>query len=197
MSQAIGRLNLIPVVGLALISILIASCSDSAEVVRYRTPKPVQAPETPVAAAPTSSEHSHEITWAQPEGWGEGRASSMRVASFAVPFEGGDPADVSLTKLGGMAGGLLANVNRWRGQIALDPVGEVELGKSVEGRKTTAGAGYVYLELENEEQKKAIYGAIYEGHGFFVFAKMTASLESARNAKDQFKEFCDSVGLGH
>ena len=119
------------------------------------------------------------------------------MASFAIPFDGGGSADVSLTKLGGEAGGLLANINRWRGQIALDPISETDLETATEARESLDGKSYVYLELENESQGQAIYAAIYEGSDYFVFTKMTASLEIAQASKKEFQTFCDSVALNN
>ena len=59
------------------------------------------------------------FTWVLPEGWEEGKQSSMRLASYNVPLSGGGVGDFSLVQLGGVAGGVMANINRWRGQIGL------------------------------------------------------------------------------
>ena len=173
--------------------IFISSCSDNAEVVRYKTPKAELNVEKD--AASSSGPQSERIVWEKPEGWIDGRASSMRMASFAIPYDGGGAADVSLTQLGGEAGGVLANINRWRGQVALGPITEAQLEETTEIRESTSGGTYVYLELENESEGQAIYAAIYEGSGYSVFAKMTASLEIAQASKQEFITFCDSVAL--
>jgi len=58
--------------------------------------------------------------WRTPEGWTELPAGSLRLASFRVA---GDPrAECSLTRLAGDAGGLAANVNRWREQMSAPPL---------------------------------------------------------------------------
>jgi len=173
--------------------LLQSSCSDRSEVARYRTPKAPTADEA-VSSEPESAQRD-EVVWTKPEGWIDGRSSAMRMASFAIPLAGGNAADVSLTKLGGLAGGLLANVNRWRGQIGLAPIAEEELSDLVKDRTNQKGREYQYLELENEETMQAIYGAIYEGDGFSVFAKLTAPLEGARSSQESFIDFCDSIAL--
>ena len=47
-------------------------------------------------------------------------------------------ADVSVVSLSGMAGGDLANVNRWRDQVKLGPIDEATLAKSAEHVRRTA-----------------------------------------------------------
>lgn len=74
------------------------------------------------------------LEWKVPDGWraeaNSGKASAMvqRYATFHV-----GPADqageLTVTPLGQQVGSLLANVNRWRGQIGLKPIAEAELTK--------------------------------------------------------------------
>ena len=73
-----------------------------------------QAP--PPSAAPSRSLPE----WTVPENWEpQPPPNSMVMASFSA---GG--ADATVSALGGSGGGLLINVNRWRGQIGLSPIGE-------------------------------------------------------------------------
>ena len=46
----------------------------------------------------------------------------MRKGSFAVRGDDGAEADLSIIAFPGAAGGDLANLNRWRGQVGLDPI---------------------------------------------------------------------------
>ena len=48
----------------------------------------------------------------------------MLLAKFLVPGTGDAKADVNISSLAGTGGGMLANINRWRGQLKLDPVDE-------------------------------------------------------------------------
>ena len=72
-----------------------------------------------------------KLKYTLPDGWQEKAPSEMRVASFAVS-ENGKSADVSVIPMGGMAGGNLANVNRWRGQVGLGSVDEDAVQKMTE-----------------------------------------------------------------
>jgi hypothetical protein len=63
------------------------------------------------------------ISWLLPANWSQREASGMRYATL-VPASG---PEVSVTRLGGGGGGMLANVNRWRGQVFLPPITQEEL----------------------------------------------------------------------
>ena len=64
-------------------------------------------------------------TWGRlPEGWSVDAAPvAMSVASFTVR-DGSQEASLSITPLGGTQD-LLANVNRWRRQVGLEPLAEL------------------------------------------------------------------------
>lgn len=176
--------------GLVLL-VLQAGCTDNPSVVAYNTPK---APKIEAPALPQSAAQSGTLTWDVPSGWVEGKASSMRLASFAIPVDEGVPGDVSLVQLTGSAGGLLANVNRWGGQIGLEALSPQELSEVLEGRTTNGGIEYKFVTLTNSESEQAIVAGIYEIGGNSVFTKLTISLPMLEAALSSFQEFCDSVG---
>lgn len=66
------------------------------------------------------------ITWTAPESWHQESGSGMRYATFHIG-EGDRAIELSVTPLSGASGGLLGNINRWRGQIGLAPISEDEL----------------------------------------------------------------------
>lgn len=66
-----------------------------------------------------------QLAWDTPEGWIELPASAMRNANFRVA--GDTRSECYLTLLSGDAGGLLANVNRWRAQMSQPPADEAAL----------------------------------------------------------------------
>ena len=82
-------------------------------------------PTMPASEAPAQP----KLTWTLPGGWKEVPPAQFRLASFTVTGADGKMADVSIVPLGGMAGGELGNVTRWRGQVNLPPVTEAELSK--------------------------------------------------------------------
>jgi hypothetical protein len=72
-------------------------------------------------------------TWKLPEGWTEDEGSGLRSATIHIPTKG-EPLELSVMTLPWPADGsaLLENVNRWRGQLQLPPVGPVGLPTMVE-----------------------------------------------------------------
>lgn len=60
-----------------------------------------------------------------PEGWATLAPTSMRAVNLTV--ESDPRAECTLVLLGGSAGGLAANVNRWRGQMGLGPLAPADL----------------------------------------------------------------------
>src|SRR5262245_25745365 len=93
-------------------TLLLASGCRRDDITVQRVPKESGMPSSLPAPAATRS----GIRWIAPAGWTEQPASGMRAASFRVPA-GEEFIEVSVVPLGGEAGGELANVNRWRGQL--------------------------------------------------------------------------------
>ncbi len=75
-----------------------------------------------------NSNISTKLSWDLPKNWVPSSGHSMRLASFDIPFSNG-VGDLSIVSLSGSSGGLLANVNRWRGQVNLSPISESDILK--------------------------------------------------------------------
>lgn len=72
-----------------------------------------------------------KVVWQAPEGWQEISGSGMRAATFRIPHEDGD-VEMSVLRLPwsqSQERGVLANVNRWRGQMQLASIGPIGLDK--------------------------------------------------------------------
>lgn len=65
----------------------------------------------------------------------------MRLTTYFAPDPAG-PVEIAVTRFGGRVGGELANVNRWRGQIGLEPIGEDELESAISRFAATGFEGY-------------------------------------------------------
>jgi hypothetical protein len=76
-----------------------------------------------IGAIELTADDPNRIEWTRPEAWKDGGERMMREATFLLP--GGDlPLEVAISKLGydgDQDPYLLANLNRWRGQIGLPP----------------------------------------------------------------------------
>lgn len=71
-------------------------------------------------------------SWTTPEGWQQlpdddpkNAGIFPRVATLMISTEG-EPLELSVTSLNGDGGGLLSNINRWRGQMSLPPLKEIQ-----------------------------------------------------------------------
>ena len=84
-----------------------------------------------------------------PPGWQEKPLSPMRLASFKTIGPNEKETDVSVVSLPGMAGGDLANVNRWRGQVKLPPIDEDALAQTAEHVQTN-GHNYLVVDLVSD-----------------------------------------------
>ncbi len=108
------------------------------------------------------------LSWDLPKGWSEARAGGMRVATLKPPAPG--KVDVSVIVLPGEAGGELANVNRWRGQIGLPPVDEAGRARMRQEVKSKAGAISLYdFSSEGASKQRMIAGTLLaDGRSWFV-----------------------------
>jgi hypothetical protein len=97
-----------------------AAFKDFLKSIRFEESQPTQ-----VASAAGGA--SSEGDWKIPEGWQQRPASQMVLASYTTA-QGGV---VSVSRFDGATGGLLANVNRWRGQMGQGPIASEDLNREV------------------------------------------------------------------
>jgi len=154
------------------------------------------APETS-AATPAASSGSTAgggtdglPNWQVPSGWKAAGPKPMRLASFDIPDAAGN-GDVSISKLNGDGGGLLANVNRWRGQVGLAPLEASALAANSTALTTAGGDSGTWVELKGAD--KTILGAIVARDGVSWFFKMTAPSSVAVQNREAFEKFVRSV----
>lgn len=138
----------------------------------------------PAAGAP--------LKYTLPPGWQEKPLTTMRLASFNAPGPNGKQADVSVVSLSGMAGGDLANVNRWRDQVKLAPIDEAALTNSAEHVKAN-GHDYLLVDLAGGEQR--IVAAILDEKGRSWFIKMTGDAAAVAAQKNAFSDFLRSLQI--
>ncbi len=178
---------------------------DRAEVHSYRVPKSAEsATGADALLAGGAGENpslpqrkpSGAVSWSLPASWKEvPTTQQFRLATFDA---GG--VEVSLTAFPGAAGGVLANVNRWRGQIGLEPTDDAGLAQLL----TTSREGPTDVSLLSMEGKdgKVMLGAIIvpgDGQTWFVkamLAKATTDAAKADALRADFGAFARSFRLG-
>lgn len=90
------------------------------------------------------------VTWTLPAGWSEKPGSELRYATLLLGPKD-KPLELTVVPLGGEAGSVLANVNRWRGQVGLGDVDEDGLGKLTRETKVD-GKSVTLVDLRPEEE---------------------------------------------
>lgn len=132
-----------------------------------------------------------ELSYSVPEGWTELPASGIRKANLRVEGDNG-VAELTVTVFPGDVGGRLANINRWRGQVKLDPVTANELPAFTEPYTISNHRGTI-VTLEGGID--SIIGALLPFHGNTWFFKLQGETDTVLGAKDPFKAFLDSVAI--
>jgi hypothetical protein len=128
-----------------------------------------------------------------PDGWVRKPAGPMRLAEFEAR-DGDRKVVVSVSTAGG---DLLANVNRWRGQLSLEPIDAGGLTESLK-KITVLGISADYVELTGPEDKGApqtILGVIAPAGDRQWFLKLQGDSALAKREQPNFEAFVKSIRL--
>jgi hypothetical protein len=202
--------TVLTLLGLCLIaSAALLGCGNNNDS-EITTVRPLDAPATPAAtgssadrfgmqpraAAPAVKRYSYET----PEGWQERPPSSARQADFQVA---GDPnAEAYFAVLGGIGGGLTANVNRWRTQMGLPELSEQEIEALPKEKLLGLDAVFVTMDgafsgmgSEPKENYRLMGLIAIEGNQAY-FAKMTGPIPVLEGQQENFLTFAASLEEG-
>jgi len=151
------------------------------------------APDQMMANTPVPTATGAELSWTAPSHWTAKPASAMRRGSFAIKGDGGD-ADLSITAFPGSTGGLLANVNRWRGQLGLAPLAEADVATNT----ASLDAGELHLTVVDfvgtaSGKPTRIIGAIVPHGTDTWFFKLMGPDALVANEKPAFLEFLRTI----
>lgn len=133
-----------------------------------------------------------------PEGWTPRAGSMMRELNYTLGENGEGECYLSL--LPGAAGGLLANVNRWRGQMSQPPIDEA--AAAALPKTTLFGREAVFIDIEGAFQgmgaadAKSDYrmlGVILTADVGTVFVKLTGPKALVAANEENFKTFYTSL----
>jgi hypothetical protein len=135
-----------------------------------------------------SSKDGPQLDFTKPEGWTAAPPKAFGLAAFVVG-DGNEKAEITVSSAGG---GLLANVNRWRGQVGLPPVTEDGLAAIV-AKTETLGVKGDMVELVGP--KGTIFGIAATSGGNQYFIKLTGDNDTAQAQKANFEAFVKSLQL--
>ncbi|WP_242346603.1 hypothetical protein [Anaeromyxobacter terrae] len=187
----------------ALATLALAACRGE-EIAHYRVPKSsgsasagsaaASSPMMPASGqvpAPPSPVAGSKLSWTLPARWTETTGGGMRYATLKAPV--GGRLDVSVTVLPGEAGGELANVNRWRGQIGLPALDGAALAKARRPLETKAGTVSLYdFTSEGATKSRVVAGlTVVDGNSWFI--KMTGDAGAVDAARPDFLRIVESL----
>jgi hypothetical protein len=197
--------------GLAVCAVLLAAGCRREQVTHYRVEKGVEAVAAAspgsMGAAPAGSpgmqgdvppppKPNAALAWTLPKGWSQEVAGGMRYATLRPPATVPGKVDVSVVVLPGPAGGELANVNRWRGQIGLPPIGDGELAAARKKLRSPAGELALYDFTSEGEKKSRMVAALAEVDGSTWFLKLAGDAEPVATVRPDFLKLLESLRRG-
>ena len=140
--------------------------------------------------------HAGQPNWQVPADWREVAAGQFLVAKFMLTGEGGATAEVNVSSSAGEGGGLVANVNRWRGQLGLAPWSDAEVSQSATAMNVTGGkASLVDLSGTNARtgQPTRLVGVIVSLPDQTWFYKLMGDTKVVESRKAAFTQFVQGV----
>jgi hypothetical protein len=178
-------------------------CGKVAIVDMASVPLQSASPAAPAPAPVARPKDSPLVDYELPEGWQRSdRPKAMAVVTLKTrqTRKYDDSATVTISPLSGEAGGLVANVNRWREQVGLKPIDPTAIEKQareifIDGKP----AKYFRIEGKDETIRgdaPTILGVILARPGVSWFVKLTGTLESAKSEEQAFLKFAESIRIG-
>ena len=130
------------------------------------------------------------LQWTAPANWTAKAGSAMRKGTYAIKGAGGE-AELAITAFPGDVGGDLANVNRWRGQVALGPIGSAELASAI-NRFRANSLDIAVIDILGANGQR-ILGGIVPFTGSTWFFKLTGPDAVVAAEKPAFVEYMKTV----
>jgi hypothetical protein len=137
----------------------------------------------PPAAAPTAP----SPTWAKPDGWAAKPPTSMRLGNFTA---GNGKAEITVMTFPGDVGGLLANVNRWRGQSGLPTVNADGLADATTQQIVSETPATVVEAIGDKTGSISVYHPVNGQTWFYKISGPSAVVTAEKGA---FMEFIQSI----
>jgi hypothetical protein len=128
---------------------------------------------------------------APPDSWGFASPSGPEKARFTITDINGT-ASVTMTVLQGDGGGLLENVNRWRGQMGLEKLEKENLAdvvKSVKGLSKEAHMIDITGISQRTQIESRLVGVIVTSKELTWFYKLMGSPPVVEEAKEGFLDY--------
>lgn len=183
---------------------LLVGCDRGVEDVRVQQapklpPPPERTAMPAMTAAPGGDVHapSAPIQWQVPQGWKQEPGSQMRFATLVVSEN--PRVELTVIPLAGDSGGLLANVNRWLGQIGAPAITQEDLPKVVTRLELTDGHPIDVMDLQAPETanpRQRMLAAILPHGELTWFFKLQGPHDLVTAQKPNFDAFVKTIHFG-
>jgi hypothetical protein len=154
----------------------------------------------PIQTAPATQAENTPSIWAVPSGWQPLPPSQFLLAEFSIPGVNGAKAEVNVAEMDGEGGGLLANVNRWRGQLGLGAIGEADLSQFAQSLGVPDGNATL-VDFAGVDAKTGaptqLVGVIVAQNGRTWFYKLMGDKPIVAREKDAFTKFIQSANYAN
>jgi hypothetical protein len=140
-----------------------------------------------------------ELTWTAPVHWKSQGAQGIRLASFSCGDD--ESVAVGMFRMVGDAGGMEANINRWRLQMALEPadkgtIDALEKINVLEHESTLIHVRGTFSDsMRNIQQQEnyGLLGLVCPLENDTLFIKMTGPGDEVDREREHFLRFCASL----
>ncbi|MCX6923794.1 MAG: hypothetical protein NT154_11385 [Verrucomicrobia bacterium] len=147
-------------------------------------------------AGAAASSGQPKPNWEVPTAWKEIPGGQFLVAKFVLTGAANAQANVNVSMSPGEGGGLLANVNRWRGQLGLGPVADADLAKATQSLDLPAGKASL-ADIAGKDPKSGqdtrLLAVVIPRSGETWFYKLMGDTQVVQQEKDAFMKFVQSV----
>ena len=164
-------------------SVFLGGCEDD-EIHSYRVPRaaPANVQQMNTPAANSNQSGANGVLWSVPSAWHETETTStMRIATFHAV----DETEVTVAAFPGDVGGMLANVNRWRGQVGLDETDEQGIAQHIE---QVEGSTVIVVDITGTKDR--LIGSVIDvGDGQTWFVKVIGDAATLDQIKPDLISF--------
>jgi hypothetical protein len=148
------------------------------------------------AGGASASSGGPKPTWQVPAGWKEVPGGQFLVAKFTLSGADNAAAAVNVSMSPGDGGGLVANVNRWRGQLGLGQLSDEEVRKLVTPLDL-AGGKAMLVDMTGTDprsgQQARLVGALVPQPDQTWFYKLMGNAQVVGREKDAFTTFVQTA----
>ena len=136
----------------------------------------------------TQTHSSHTDHWKIPEHWTQLEHNALQLLKFKAPS-----LTITVSSLSGLAGDNLANINRWRAQIGLEPVSLLTslTKESIQGFDATL------FVISAEQAQEAIFVVQLKRPEDVLFFKLMGAKDKVEAERGLFLSFIRSIHLDH